>query len=564
VALDPATAPPRRFATFHGLTPFLGLAALVFLAFGGALQNGFVRFDDHGYVVENPMVRGGLTWPGVRWAFTTGDQANWHPLTWLSHMADMDLYGLNPAGHHFTSLLLHAANAILLFLVLRGLTGRFWPALLAAAVWAVHPLRTESVVWISERKDVLSTFFGLLALGAYGRASSRGRMGWPPFFFALSLMAKPAWVTLPFLLLLLDVWPLKRWPGMSLRPLAAEKVPLFLLSAISCAVTLWAQDTGGAVQTFEGYPLEVRLANAAVAYGHYLRALVWPAGLSFFHPHPGAGIPLWQVGGTSAVLVLATGLAVWARRRQPWVLVGWLWFLGALVPMIGLVQVGGAAWAERYSYLPHIGLIAAVVWGAAEIWDRQVGMPRRGVRLNRPGLSRWRPCFTSIPVVLVATLAWLSQQQTQVWRDSETLFRHALAVDADNAVAHFNLGTHLMRAGRRDEAAAHYGATLELQPEHWEARNNLAWLWATDPRATPAQTAQALALAEQALAAVRGPSASLLDTLAAARAATGDFAGAVATAEQAEMWSRTSGSASLSEKIEARLRLYRAGQPYRE
>lgn len=540
-----------RVRRARGTVAAAGLAALVFFAFGDARRCGFVRFDDDVYVFENPRVAAGLTAEGTRWALATGHAANWHPLTWLSHMADVEWYGLRPAGHHLTSLLLHAANAILLFWVLRGMTGRFWPALLAAALWAAHPLRTESVVWISERKDVLAMLFGLLAVGMHGRNASgegtrptRFRMGPVAAFFALSLMAKPTWVTLPFLLLLLDFWPLKRWPTEPWRKLATEKWPLFLLAAASCAVTYAVQQAGGAVRAFEGYPFPVRLGNAAVAYMEYVRALVWPVDLSFFYPHPGAGIPGWRIWGAVALLAAATGAAWRARRRQPWWLAGWLWFLGALVPMIGLVQVGGAAWADRYSYLPHLGLVAALVFGAGEI-----------PRINAPGDNKTQVILGTSVLVLVLVLTLMSRRQTQVWRDSETLFAHALAVREDNALAHGNLGAWLAAQGRAEEARRHLERSLEIQPRrndarfnlgnlrleqgdkagaiqsyramvadnprHAQALNNLAYLLATDPAATEEQAQEALAMAKRALACAEEPDAAMRDTLDKAERACG-------------------------------------------
>lgn len=522
------------------------LAGLVVLAFGGALRCGFVHFDDPLYVFENVQVSKGLTPDGIRWAFTTGHAANWHPLTWLSHMADVDLYGLAPAGHHATSLLLHALNAILLFSVLRGMTGRFFLSWLVAALWAVHPLRAESVVWISERKDVLAIFFGLWALEAYRRTDLRGRMGWVALAFALSLMSKPLWVTLPFLLLLLDVWPLQRWPGISIWKLAREKWPIFLLAAASCGVTYLVQQAGGAVRPFEQFSFGTRLGNSAVAYGQYLRMLFWPFQLSFFYPHPGEFLSTGRIMGSVAGLLALSGLAMGCARRRPWWTVGWLWYLGALVPMIGLVQVGGQAWADRYSYLPHIGLLVALAWGAAESAEAM----------------RVRHLSTAWAVLAagwVLGLAILARQQTQVWRDSETLFRHALAIEENNALAHGNLGSWYALEGRTEEAMEHLQRSVEIQPRkneaifnlgnlylelgnqgeairqyramvaenprHVLALNNLAWLLATQPGATREQSEEALALAQRAVECAEGPSAVLQDTVVKAREAVAAHSG---------------------------------------
>lgn len=489
----------------------LMLCALCFLAFGGALRCGFVHYDDDLYVFGNPQVLNGLSWPGARWAFTTGHAGNWHPLTWLSLMADTEWCGGAARGYHATSVFLHALNGVLLFFAWRRWTGRFGLPLAAAALWAVHPLRTESVVWISERKDVLATFFGLLALGAYGRkASERGTrparavpgghasecktkaIVLVALFFALSLLAKPTWVTLPFVLLLVDVWPLGRWRKESAGKLVGEKAPLFLLSGLSCAATLIVQQAGGAMRTFEGYPLDLRVANAAVATVHYLRAWVWPVDLAVFYPYPDAGHSAAAVGGSLAVIFLLTAGAVRMARRQPWAGVGWLWFLGTLVPMIGLVQVGGQAWADRYSYLPHVGLTVALTWGAGEV-----------SRVNVPGYVKTKACVGLLMMGLVLSLALLSRRQTAVWQNSETLFVRALQVTERNAMAHGALGFAYAAEGRNAEAVDQLKRTLEIQPDNLRALNNLSWIWATDPKAEPGQVEAAANLARRAMEQVR-------------------------------------------------------------
>ena len=548
----------------RNLAAGLLLAALVFGAFGGALSCGFVWFDDHGYVTENPAVTAGLTKAGLRWAWTTTHMYNWHPLTWLAHMGDAELYGLNPAGHHFSSLLLHAANAILLFFFLRRATGRAAPALAAAALWAVHPLRAESVVWISERKDVLAAFFGLLALLAYGRRAA-GTAGvnapgcrkpcicWTALFFALSLLAKPAWVTLPCLLLLLDAWPLGRWPRTPAWKLVLEKTPLWLLAAGSCATTLAAQSAGGAVKSFAALPAGARLANAATAAVQYLRALVWPTDLAVYYPFPAGGASAAAVAGAAVLLLGLTALAVAAARRAPWGLVGWLWFLGALVPMIGLVQVGGQAWADRYSYLPHIGLALALAGG----W---VGTPLRGVRSNgQTDASERRPYLSILVGLLVAALVWLARAQTAVWRDTETLFRHALAVTRDNWLIHFNLANRYQLDGRRAEACAEYRAALAIAPNYAPAMNNLAWALAVDPKATPEEAAEALAWARKAIELSGGaPSAAQLNTLERAQLAAGDLLAAMDAARQAEALAERGGDREAAGRIRWRLAGYAA------
>ena len=517
----------------------VALAALVFLAFGGALRCGFVWFDDHGYVYENPAVTAGLTQAGLRWALTTTHMYNWHPLTWLAHMADAELYGLNPAGHHLSSLLLHAANAILLFFVLRRATGHGPAALAAAALWAVHPLRAESVVWISERKDVLAAFFGLLALLAYVRGPRPGRTFWVAAAFAASLLAKPAWVTLPCLLLLLDAWPLGRWPREPAWKLVLEKAPLWLLAAGSCAMTLAAQSAGGAVKSFAALPAGARLANAATAAVQYLRALVWPTDLAVYYPFPAGGASAAAVAGAAVLLLALTALAVVFARRAPWGLVGWLWFLGALVPMIGLVQVGGQAWADRYSYLPHIGLALALAGGLAKIADRRVWPVAAGLG--------------------VAGLVWLARAQTAVWRDTETLFRHALASTRDNWLIHFNLANRYQLDGRRAEACAEYRAVLAIAPNYVPAMNNLAWALAVDPQATPDEAAEALAWARKAIELSGGaPTAAQLNTLERAQLAGGDVLAAMDTARQAEALAERNGDREAAARIRWRLAGYAA------
>ncbi|MGD9612473.1 MAG: hypothetical protein AB7V22_06180 [Kiritimatiellia bacterium] len=514
------------------------LATLVFLTFGGALRAGFVWFDDHGYVYENPAVTAGLSRAGLRWAFTTTHMYNWHPLTWLAHMADAELYGLNAAGHHLSSLLLHAANAVLLFWFLRRATGHGPAALAAAALWAVHPLRAESVVWISERKDVLAAFFGLLALLAYVRGSGRKRGLGTAAAFAASLLAKPTWVTLPFLLLLLDAWPLRRWGREPAAKLVLEKAPLWLLAAGSCALTLAAQRAGGAVQSFAAMPAGARLANAALATVQYLRALVWPVDLAAYYPYPSGGVSAAALAGAAALLLALAALAVAGARRAPWGLVGGLWFLGALVPMIGLVQVGGQAWADRYSYLPHVGLALALAGGAAKFADRRAGRILAGL--------------------LVAVLVWLARAQTAVWRDTETLFRHALAATENNWLIHFNLANRYQLDGRRAEACAEYRAALAIAPTYAPAMNNLAWALAADPAATPEEIAEALAWIRKAIARSGAASAAQLNTLERAQMAGGDVVAAMETARQAEALAEQNGQRELAARIRWRLASYAA------
>lgn len=578
------------------------LVALCWAAFGGALQCGFVYFDDDQYVFENAAIAGGWSWSAVRWAFTTGHAANWHPLTWLSHMTDIELFGMDPRAHHAVNVWIHALNAVLLFGVLRKLTGRFGLAWWVAALWCVHPLRAESVVWVSERKDVLAMLFGLLAVGAYASPCPRGKMGWVALFFALSLMSKPMWITLPFVLLLLDAWPFGRWKTGNAWDLFREKWVLFLLAAVSSVVTFVVQKRGGAVGSLDLLSPAVRLANAVVAYAEYIRLLFWPAGLSVLYPYPEAGHSILRVGISLTLLLGVTVVAVSRWRRRPWLAVGWLWFWGTLVPMIGLVQVGRQSWADRYSYLPHIGLLVALVWGAAEAKDRWVGTPRRGVRHNKKtDAPARRPYLESILAtltgVLVLGLTALSRRQTAVWQTNETLFLHAIAVTDNNLLAHGNLGTFYGMQGQWDKAERHLNEVLRRRPmdggarhslgnvylrqgrkpealaeyrlaaqdnKQWEAMNNVAWLLATAPDGVE-HAGESLDWAERALrAAPESDLASVWNTLAASRANAGDFPGAIEAAEKALELARASGDHTLAERVRSRMKLFERKQPYRE
>lgn len=562
------------------------LVALVWGAFGGALRCGFVHFDDDQYVFDNAAIADGWSWNGVRWAFTTGHAANWHPVTWLSHMTDIELFGMNPRAHHAVNIWIHALNAVLLFGVLRRLTGRFGLAWWVAALWCVHPLRAESVVWVSERKDVLAMLFGLLALGAYASSGSRGKMGWVSLFFALSLMSKPMWITLPFLLLLLDVWPFGRWKTGNVWELFRGKWPLFLLAIVSGVVTFIVQKRGGAVGSLDLLSPGVRLANALVAYAEYLRLLFWPAGLSVLYPYPEAGHSILRVGISLALLLGVTVVAVSRWRRRSWLAVGWLWFLGTLVPMIGLVQVGRQSWADRYTYLPHIGLLVALAWALDEMG--------RGGSVRRSG-AKWILGLAATTVV--ATWTGFSRRQTAVWQTNETLFLHAIAVTDNNLLAHGNLGTWYGMQGQWDKAEYHLNEVLRRRPmdggarhslgnvyirqerkdealaeyrlaaqdnKQWEAMNNVAWLLATAPDGAE-HAGESLDWAERALrAAPESGLASVWNTLAASRANAGDFPGAIEAAEKSLELARASGDFALAERVRSRMKLFERRQPYRE
>ncbi|MBI4577453.1 MAG: tetratricopeptide repeat protein [Planctomycetes bacterium] len=448
--------PPWPRAKGWWTAPVLALAVLA--AFGPVVRNGWIDYDDGSYVQENPPVQRGFDAESLAWAFTTGHSANWHPLTWLSHMADCALWGLEPAGHHLTSLLLHALNAALLYLALRRLTGQAAPSALAAGLFALHPLRVESVAWVAERKDVLSGCFALLALWSY----ARHREGPTPArylavagFLALGLMSKPMLVTLPFVLLLLDWWPLRRSPAGRTRAVL-EKLPLLALVAASSAVTFKVQEAGGAVSPLERMSLEVRSLNALDAYARYLGKTVWPSDLAVFYPHAGASLEAWRPAASAVLLAALTAGAWGLRRRHPYLLVGWLWFLGTLVPVIGLVQVGAQSMADRYTYLPSMGLAVAASWLAFS-WA-----PRR--RLGQ---------LAAVAAGLLIALGVLTARQALLWRDTETLFRHALAAEEGNWLAHNKLGYLRYQEGHVAEAIVHYRTSLGINPDHADAHNNL-------------------------------------------------------------------------------------------
>jgi Flp pilus assembly protein TadD len=469
----------------------LALVVAVFAVFWQVHTHDFVNFDDQEYVTDNPHVRAGLTVQGTAWAFTTFDAGNWHPLTWLSHMLDCQLFGLNPAGHHLASVVLHLANTLLLLLILHRMTGALWRSALVAALFAIHPLHVESVAWVAERKDVLSTLFWLLTIWAYlgyVKRPSPGRYLLVLFAFACGLMAKPMVVTLPFVLLLLDYWPLARMDrglphdGEDLQPHAArgsgehpvtllrllwEKVPLLALSAVSSVVTFIAQRSGGAVEILDVVPVESRLGNALVSYVKYIGKMLWPNHLAIFYPHPGDSPPWWQTAGAALLLTCITLLVVREAQRRPHLITGWLWYVGTLVPVIGMVQVGGQAMADRYTYVPLIGLFVVVAWSLADL------------------AKTWRYGRLASVVAVGATLSVLTictWKQVRYWGNSLTLFEHALRVTTNNFVAENNLANALVSQNRLQEAIPHYARAIEIKPTHVEAYNNMGVLLASQGR----------------------------------------------------------------------------------
>jgi protein O-mannosyl-transferase len=434
------------------------LALSVLAAYRGILGADFV-FDDGPYIRDNPHVLGGLTRENVLWAFTSSLTSNWQPLTWLSLQLDVQLFGPGPSAHHAVNLMMHAMNAILLLFVLLRLTSAAWRSAAVAALFALHPLHVESVAWVSERKDLFSTTFFLAALLVYVRHLTRS-LWWTAtmvfLLFALGLMAKPMIVTMPFVLLVLDWWPLRRPLGWGLL---REKIPLFGLAAASCAMTLWAQGAGGALGSLTSHPLKLRLANALAAYLGYLNKAFWPSGLAVYYPYS-RGAPLSLRAALALTVILAiSAVAVRVRSRHPWLLAGWLWYLGMLVPVIGLVQVGGQASADRYTYLPLVGLFAAVVWGAP-------GLMRR-LALSRAIAAA--VAFTVLGACLAAT-----RVQVAFWKNERTLFEHALEVTEGNWLAHNVLGALDMSERKAAAALAHFQESLRIAPgNNPQAHSNL-------------------------------------------------------------------------------------------
>jgi protein O-mannosyl-transferase len=534
--------------------PWLVCALLVLAALAAYLPVvwlGFLNFDDDAYVTLNPHVTGGLTLAGVRWAFTHFHAANWHPLTWLSHMLDCQVFGLNPVGHHLTNLLFHAANTVLLFLWLRSLTGAFWRCAFVAALFALHPLHVESVAWVAERKDVLCAFFGLLSLWAYTAYAQKSVVSSPwsvanrarptahsprttdygprstgqqsrftfhvsrcyllsLFFFALGLMSKPMLVTWPCVMLLLDYWPLRRFAvrspqstvhGPQFKAVSSfvirasfvirhssfvllEKLPFLALSAASCVITLAAQKAGGAIVTLETLPFGERLLNAADSYLHYLRQLFWPVDLAAIYTF--SSRPAAELAFAGLLVIGMTLVAVWQRKCRPYLLVGWGWYIGTLVPVIGLVQVGNQTMADRYTYLPAIGVFLVLAWGSTELaatWlTRRQGRdasPRRPLPrgdghsggISLPGSA----VLAATAAAALVACALVTHYQLRYWQNSESLFRRALSVNRNNFVAWTGLGYYLAEQGQGREAEICYRAAVEVRPSFAEAWNGLGY-----------------------------------------------------------------------------------------
>jgi len=422
-------------------------------------QYDFVNYDDAEYVVENVHVRTGLTFDGAKWAFTTGHAGYWLPLTWLSHMMDIQLFGLNAGAHHTVNVLFHIGNSVLLFLLLARVTRALWPSAMVAALFAWHPLHVESVAWIAERKDVLSTFLALLSLGAYARYAESNRqlhLLLSLLCFAAGLTAKPMLVTLPFIFLLLDYWPLQRGSYQSAR-LVVEKVPFFLLTAVSSIVTYAAQRNFGAVASLESIPLQYRVENALLAYTRYLQKTFWPTNLAIMYPISNMSSP-WEIGAALVLLIAISIAVVYLSPCRPWLLVGWFWFVGMLVPTIGLVQVGIQSMADRFTYLPSVGIFLIWAWSSAEL---------------AASFRSFSKAVAVLGLVVLITGLLLTSIQLRSWRDSETLFQHAITVTKNNYVAHNMLGRVFADRGRFDEAEAHFEEVLRIFPNQPEAHFSL-------------------------------------------------------------------------------------------
>ncbi len=436
------------------------LAAVTLTVFWQVTQCDFVDFDDPRYVTENTQVQKGITLEGIRWAFTTFYFANWHPLTWISHLSDVQLFGLRPRGHHLTNLLLHIANTVLLFVVLFRMTKARWESVVVAALFALHPLHVESVAWVSERKDVLSTFFWLLTMGAYCRYVERPgprRYLLVVLFFAMGLMSKPMLVTLPFVLLLLDYWPLQRFQqSAQIRPLLWEKLPLFGLTLLSSIVTMIAQKKGGALVSVETFPITVRISNAFVSYLVYIGKTIWPSDLAVSYPYR-PSLPAWLVIGSVFLMTAVTVTLIRRARRAPYLAVGWLWFAGTLVPVIGIVQVGTQARADRYTYVPLIGLFIMAAWGISEL--------SRNWRYRREAV-------VASSAAVVVCLSLVTRTQVGYWQNSFVLFDHALKVTENNYTIYYNKATAYLLGGNYLEAIGDYDKAIAINPNYARAYNN--------------------------------------------------------------------------------------------
>jgi tetratricopeptide (TPR) repeat protein len=573
-----------RSRRYLGFGVCAALVMLVWLVFGQTRTFPFVNFDDPEYVYEVPELNHGLTGHGFVWAFTHVPAPNWYPLTNLSHMFEFQFYGSNAGLFHLSNVLLHAIVAVLLFLVLRQMTGALWRSAFVAAVFAIHPLRVESVAWITERKDVLSGIFFMLTLGAYlayVRKPTLIRYAAVLAAFACGLLSKPMLVTTPLMLLLLDYWPLQRAGALrAWWQLAVEKIPLLALSAGSCLATISGQT--GKVVAMEPLPLLWRLSNALVSYVTYVWQMIWPLGLGVFYPHPKNLLPPWEVVFAIVALIAVTATAFIARKKHPYIAVGWFWYLLMLFPAIGVVQINLQGHADRYTYLPQIGLYVLAAWGVAEVsitW-------------------RWRREVLSFGAALViGALAFAAWRQTTYWRDSESLWAHTIAVTSnndfahasiadlflrqgriyesivhsrealrirpDNSDAHNNLALALLYRGDMSEALDHWKKSLKIQPDNLNAQCNLAWMLATSGDSSLRNGPTAVELAENVARRAGHANPIVLRTLAAAYAETGRFAEAISTARTALELAITQGNSGLAADLQLNIESYERSLPLR-
>jgi len=597
------------------------LFAITWAVFGQTFTHQFINYDDPLYVYDNPHVRAGLSWPGIEWAFTHVHSQNWHPLTTISHMLDCQLFGLNPGAHHLVNVFWHSAAVVLLFILLAQMTNSVWASAFVAVLFAIHPLRAESVAWIAERKDVLSGTFFMLTLLAYFRWTRKptlGRYLTMSTLFTCGLMSKPMLVTTPLILVLLDYWPLGRSQksevgGRTIGELIVEKIPLFALSAGSVVATLWAQNF--ALGSTDFLPLKWRITNAVFSCFEYARQMFWPVDLIPFYVHPENRLEIWRLAMAIVVLLAVTGIAFVRRRQNPYLIVGWLWYLVMLVPVIGIVQVGLQGHADRYTYLPQIGLYIALVWLICD--------STKSFRAQTAILS-------SAAVIVVGTLSILSAKQTMYWRDTETLWRHTLAVTPDSDVAETGLGGILSVRGQIDDAidhyehalhlrdgnvAAHFGLaralaakqktdaaifhlqkalaiqpdyiaasndlgvllaskgeikeaisawrqTLSFDPENADAENNIAWVRSTAADTDLRDGKEALDLAKRVIRS-GGENPITLRTLAAAQAENGQFKEAIATGQRGEELAQERGDQAMAESLRSCVESFQRGEPLR-
>jgi len=451
--------------------------------YGQVYRHEFISLDDPGYITDNPHVKAGLTSDGIFWALTNVDAANWHPLTWISHMVDVSLFGMNPGLHHLVNLVFHILNTLLLFWALYQMTGNLWPSGIVAAWFGLHPLHVESVAWVSERKDVLSAFFWMLTLLAYARYAKRPRLAGyltVVLAFLLGLLSKPMLVTLPFVLLLLDYWPLARFTsgntrvGARARVLIKEKIPLIGMSAAASAATWIAQSSKNAIYPLDMYPMTIRIGNAAIAYVHYIWKTFWPFHLSGFYPHPREALPVWAAAGSALILLLITVWAFRSIQRHPFLFVGWCWYSGTLVPVIGLVQVGAQAMADRYTYIPLIGLFVMLAWGGPKLLETVSARPV------------YKPLVVSASLIVGIGLMTVTWRQAGHWRSSRTFYQHMLRITPDNYVGCNGLGRVLEREGNRTEAIRLYSEAVRILPNYARARLNLANAYAAEGGLHPA------------------------------------------------------------------------------